>query len=60
MQTLAAPPIYTARSPSIMYNKSAFWSLRPLTGKSGPSQMGVVFQTKKLGLGLLKLECTTS
>jgi len=48
-----------ARFPPIMCNKSACQNSRPLTGNNGPSQMGVVLQTKKMDLSLLELESTT-
>ena len=42
-----------------MCNKSACWNSRPHTGKSGPSQTRVAFQTKEVALSQLGLECTT-
>ena len=35
-----------------MYNKSACYNSRPLTGRNGPSQMGVALHAKKIDLSI--------
>jgi hypothetical protein len=50
---------HITRVPSHYVQQKRLLELRPLTGKSGPSQMGVVLQAKKMDLSQMQLKFTT-